>query len=392
MSVHRIIRDCILLNDPIKLIEMYNKLDNNMQKRTLSQVMNGLLGIKSESSYSKLESLLSQNNINANEVNNLENGIILIKYLLYAKDDVLSAISAYTRLKGLGKVRRKHISLVADYLYRIDRYDEAIDIFHTYIVPSWPLHADDLQIKGSYERVLNVFASRNSCIELHLPVYMEAKQCNPDGTFKDTDMKVNKICFSDDQVQGILQSLPKLIPVTYKKVDYVIDGANVLYYGSRDINTSSYIQLDNLIKRLHRDKPDSTILLVLHQRHFNFKPYMTAIKDIVEKWWKHRTLQICITPRGQNDDHYSIYHAVYCNAMVITNDKFLDHINKVSSLLKTWTHEMIINYDINSITGDIKFNWPLQYSRRHQRDDKYYYAPVDSGVNHWYVTSVNRSM
>ena len=165
--------------------------------------------------------------------------------------------------------------------------------------------------------------------------------------------------------------------------DYIIDGANVLFYGAKSA-VHAYQNIVNVIKMIPRDKK---ILLVLHQDHFKLDP----------GWPRHRCIEIkktlnvirdrCSilqTAPKINDDYYSLLCAtIRPGSLLVTNDKFRDHIfaqetEQAAELLSIWRLESVVEYDMD------RLYYPNPYSNRVQRDGNKYYIP-HATANAWCV-------
>lgn len=174
--------------------------------------------------------------------------------------------------------------------------------------------------------------------------------------------------------------------------DYIIDGANVMFFIERRITLHSYKRISRLLKTLqsyHHQWCGATpkILLVLHRRHLDppRKFRRAALAEI--KFWEqnNRCLDICCTPKGINDDYYSLLNAFpRPKALLITNDKFRDHIYRLSSkefnldLIRQWRAEKVIEYDMEPRDdGKVTLHMPISYSFRVQKSlSGDYYIPI----------------
>ena len=176
--------------------------------------------------------------------------------------------------------------------------------------------------------------------------------------------------------------------------DYVIDGANVLFYIDRKICLRGYARITKMLNTLAQHKPGCKMLLVIHQRHFKqpdkWRQY--ALNHVIG-WHKIPGLSVCRTPPHLNDDYYSLLNAIpRTSCYLITNDKFRDHIFKLSTkdhaldLIAQWRKEKVIEYDF--VNGEVEICEPMGYSFRVQKVNNSYYLPVKStaGSTIWYMT------
>jgi len=117
-----------------------------------------------------------------------------------------------------------------------------------------------------------------------------------------------------------------------KNYNVFIDGANIMFYYKRTINSDSYKRLNNIY--LHIKKMGYNPLIILHKKHKN---------EIF------KNMDIYYTPYGMNDDCFFLWMGLNTqNSYVISNDKLTDHIFKISNeeifyntLLKWITNSVI---------------------------------------------------
>tara|TARA_B110000037_G_C17108492_1_gene500861 strand:- start:1457 stop:2479 length:1023 start_codon:yes stop_codon:yes gene_type:complete len=175
------------------------------------------------------------------------------------------------------------------------------------------------------------------------------------------------------------QSLNKMINVIestkfnkYKKKyklfllnsDYniIIDGANILYSYNGNICNKSIKKLENLYNEciLMNLKP----LIIAHKRH----------KKILNKF----KFDIYYTPYNINDDLFIIYGSLLNNLMILTNDKFRDHIyhfknnNILSVDLNIWKSNKIVNYNN-------KLLFSKNVSHIAQKNENIWHLPLKNG-------------
>jgi hypothetical protein len=217
---------------------------------------------------------------------------------------------------------------------------------------------------------------------------------------EDKSSELSIIDFTPSQVNLLMDNLDaafkqkgaKVNPDLGTQYDYIIDGANVMFFIERKITLHSYKRVSRLLKTLqsyHRRTYGTVpkILLVLHRRHLDppRKFRRPALSEI--KFWEqnNRHLDICCTPKGINDDYYSLLNAFpRPKALLITNDKFRDHIFKLSGkeynldLIRQWRAEKVIEYDMEPRDdGKVTLHMPISYSFRVQKSPSGdYYIPI----------------
>jgi hypothetical protein len=114
-----------------------------------------------------------------------------------------------------------------------------------------------------------------------------------------------------------------------KHVDVLIDGANLSHLGKE----FDFSILSKLISKFN--KLGLRAKIILHERHNinieNIKPYLIR------------------TPTLRNDDDYMIYGMLSHNLMVLSNDRFRDHVKNMDGYTKCYVNSMRIRYYNNNI-------------------------------------------
>lgn len=114
-----------------------------------------------------------------------------------------------------------------------------------------------------------------------------------------------------------------------KNVDVLIDGANMSHLG-KEFDFSILPKIINKLKKLNM-RPK----IILHERHDininSIKPYLIR------------------TPMLRNDDDYMIYGMLSHNLMVLSNDRFRDHVKNMDGYTKCFVNSMRIRYSNNNI-------------------------------------------
>jgi len=307
------------------------------------------------------EILKSVINISPDTVgSNPELAIILIQYLTLT-DDFAPAVEIALRFTGLSaanpgpcRIRKRAVDLILHALYTKADWVSACDVILTFLVngPFKPTIEDLQPILFSCD---NPFIQRTILTwfvgqELYLPLNAQIKLSNaPAGL-----LQLNPVV-SPEMLEAIYNRLPMNPgqPVKYHDQEihtkYVIDGANVLFSSHNGIN-----KLDKIIDALTAD--GSVVTLVLHKRHFQQQGKMAKHlqKFLVLDSSK---VQLVQTPYGVNDDYYSIYIAMKNNGLLVTNDKFRDHIYHINPLIAKWYKQSVITFN-----NDGEFTMPYPYS------------------------------
>ena len=320
---------------------------------------------------------------------NIETAILVIRYLIMC-NKVDDAHDFYTDL-DFSMTRKRHAHLVMSAYIGMDgRIADALRYFDI-IYEQYNVEPDDVQPfliapipTEAKHYVLDKVIGH--------PLKFEISTLTP-ISYIDLETKPIKLDFTDVQRESLMTSMHEIfaqkgkIPEINQDIDYkyIIDGANVLFFADRKICIHGYRRITKMISSL----TDGRVLLVLHQRHF--KPtgkFKGAAFGEISKWEKNANVDICKTPYGFNDDYYSLINAFpRSNSYLITNDKFRDHIFKLSKkthsldLVAQWRQEKIIEYDFDH--GKMNFKHPLEYSFRVQHIDSKYYVPNKDAL--WYV-------
>ncbi len=320
---------------------------------------------------------------------NIETAILVIRYLIMC-NKVDDAHDFYTDL-DFSMTRKRHAHLImTEYIGMDGRIADALRYFDIIYV-QYNIEPDDVQpfliasiATEAKHYVLDKVIGHPLKFEISTLTAI---------SYTDLDIKPTKLDFTDVQRESLMTSMHEIfaqkgkIPEINQDIDYkfIIDGANVLFFADRKICINGYRRITKMISSL----TDGRVLLVLHQRHF--KPtgkFKGAAFAEISKWEKNVNVDICKTPYGFNDDYYSLINAFSrSNSYLITNDKFRDHIFKLSKkthsldLVAQWREEKIIEYDFDH--GKMNLKYPLEYSFRVQYIDSKYYVPNKDTL--WYV-------
>ena len=341
------------------------------------------------------------------EVTNSSDGVLAIQTLLLS-DALEDALGLYVRLVSAGQTRKRHLNLLIDYLVKQDKYEEAAELYRTYVLTHYLMDSDDLvtfmtapeEIRRSViaTMVNQPISLPESCVPTTLATQIKkATECplkliDFSPAELQTLRKILAVAFKEKGRSTEMESYLEFLaaqPVTDSRKTYVIDGANLMFYGRRKIDFSSYKKLnlavEQLLKRAER------VYVILHQRHFNLKrlrvksPELKQIQEFIAGWDSNSQVVVYRTPPGLNDDWYSIMAAHQTGAYLLTNDQFRDHVFKLSKkdynldLMAQWRKERAVEYEFRRGDIVVDFKHPLPWSPRIQQTEEHFYIPLDSG-------------
>ena len=324
---------------------------------------------------------------------NKETSILIIRYFLMC-NKVDEAHEFFTSLDS-SLTRKRHAHLMMSSYISTGCVEDAQKYFDV-ITERYILEASDItpfMVPSITTAIKHYVLSK----AIGHPLKLEIPDLVP-VYYSDLDSKPIKLDFTESQRDSLMSSMNEIfvvkgqVPKINLDIDYkfIIDGANVLFFADRKICLNGYRRITNMLTHLSCGR----VLLVLHQRHF--KPngkFRSAAYGEIKKWEANSNVDICKTPFGFNDDYYSLINSFpRTDSYLITNDKFRDHIFKLSKkthsldLVAQWRQEKIIEYDIDH--GNLVFKYPLNYSFRIQYIDGKYYVPnkaEGSKETLWYV-------
>ena len=157
-----------------------------------------------------------------------------------------------------------------------------------------------------------------------------------------------------------------------KKLDFVIDGANIGYYKQNFAKSPKHVdynQIDAVIQ--HIEKQNKSVLVFLHSRHFTKKMMPHWAEKIVNRWEEKGILYR--TPFGSNDDWFWMHAALWCgrHTFVLSNDEMRDHHFQMCAhrMFLRWKERQQVHFDIFG-GRKIDLFYPDMYSRRIQKLDE----------------------
>jgi hypothetical protein len=145
----------------------------------------------------------------------------------------------------------------------------------------------------------------------------------------------------------------------------IVDCANV-FYSSGGPTSVGFKYLQKVILSIEK-----RVILVIHKKYVKlFNTYITPPQNSV----------LFQTPYGENDDNYIILLSLYTDSIIVSNDKFRDHIANMNNDLFT---ELITNYvktHSKPIEYDVKRPEVVRF------DGLHYYVPIrQSPVSLFYI-------
>lgn len=316
---------------------------------------------------------------------NLDYTILLLRYYLM-KDLFDRALKYFMKMqsKFQPRMRKRYINLILAGAAPEDR----VALFLKYSAPYYESDGFDLGLMPGSLEVLKTMLHRNvhATVKYHGWSVVERPEC------------LKMLHMSEDDKLEVKSAFKKhlkrhQVPSFKNKIKYVIDGANVLFFKHRKITIDGFIQLNSVIMQLLRVVRGDELALVLHQRHFksssgsSFGRENTLLHKFMIDSWK-TAIQVVQTPRGVDDDIYSISIAVDNDGYIVTNDQFRDHVNHISPKLRIWRDEHGIGYDWKS--DGIQLHDTPELSRRVQmvqgRDVQQWLVPyVNSAGQHGWL-------
>jgi len=340
-----------------------------------------------------------------------ESGILLIRYHI-ATDHLDLATVLFHNLHQTNLTRKRHAQLLLQAYVNTNppQWSDAYEVFRlmidSYPIPGLigedvlPFFDPDPAARAVVTQVLDLILGQP--IQLGDGSIPDSWLINPllsvfsvPNTKEHPELSI--IDFTAGQISLLMDNLDTAFKQKGKMVkpdlschyDYIIDGANVMFFIERKITPHSYKRISRLLKTLRAYHQNTygvspRMLLVLHRRHLDppQKFRRLALSEI--KFWQNN-LDICCTPKGVNDDYYALLNAFpRPKALLVTNDKFRDHIFKLSSkesnldLIRQWRAEKVIEYAMEPRDdGKVTLHMPSPYSFRVQKGvSGDYYIPI----------------
>lgn len=401
------VHELFTLEDTAGLLEYY--LRNEKARPTMrNRLINYLLDRRDNGDVDALEhvrSILKLDGIVMTD--QLDLGVLLIRYHLAGKN-YDAAVAQYHALGD--NVRKRHLSLLIEYLLYVGRPTDAV-VLYDRLAQLYEVEAPDVEMffftgdPKVLSHVLDVVEKKP--LEFSEPVGY-VMTYDPAGPFAAGDYRLQKYKFTDDERSSLLVALESQMKIDASLLEladraihasepltnsqypwFIIDGANVLHHGDLRVLVHSYRRLLMVTEQC---AAQGNVIIVLNGRHLQLKQWgrhADEVADLLAQIGELAT--IYSSPRGFNDDYYHIWLAIRIpDAVLVTNDKFRDHIYALSPLLRMWRQEYVVEYDIPKPDAKAGASAarqplptlypPLSYSRRVQSDDQNHYLPYVDGM------------
>lgn len=329
-------------------------------------------------------------------------GVLAIRYLIYT-ERLSEAIELYIRLKVAGQTRKKHLMLIVKEMLLLGNFHGAAATYLTHIAGFYATDASDI------EMFLDAPADVRASVlkyHMHMPNVISVDAAlpydvipfcppvAPDGTVLELipllSSEVAELVTFVEAVAAKKKDIAKFrgYNKTIKRPDYVVDAANVLYYGEGVITINSYKRLQLVMSSL---ASKGCVQIILHERYCKAPKHFSPtdkryVIDLINHMETNPVVSLYRTPYGMNDDWFSIVSAIEHGARLLTNDKFRDHIyassigtDREHNLLSVWCKEHNICYTITKFNTVLNIEEPCSYSMRVQKSETAYYIPRNDG-------------
>jgi hypothetical protein len=363
-----------------------------------------------------VKQVIDISNIDVLQTDNTSLGILMLRYLVLS-NNLKQSVILYQNLLKSGKTRKRHLSIIISSYLKTGKIKDASKLFEKYM-DEYEIDEDDIyqfldasQIKTKYvEQILALVINKPLVFDISKIITEgnEMKITEFDPPKCPNDSKLRLIKFTNEELKQLNEifrelyrerkqerSYDKYVGFLEKhgEYDYVIDGANIMFYNERSITENSYKRVDVIMDKLTKmwEKPGKPkIQLILHERHFKLKKYQGKqgwnkksfrnVDNLIAKWMHMSHVTVYKTPVGMNDDWYQIISAVRgVKTVLVTNDQFRDHIFKISNILRIWRKERIAEYDISRDNRTAQIKTPLTYSSRIQFIGGNFCLPLSNG-------------
>ncbi len=308
-------------------------------------------------------------------VDNPELAIVFVHYLVSKEiPDTDTAMTIVERFLNPCRIRKRVVDLILQSLVRTENWVAACQVVQRYIL-NGPFNAsiEDIQPFIFYCKnpdILNILLPQFVGQTLYLdegnmnlvlaPISLQrfnlADEAMLNDLYQRLPMKPGQALPTEVEQQIDLKGLKGF--KGFKVPHYVIDGANVLFSSHDGLK-----KLHTIVENLHlmNFNPNFNlnfnieITIVLHKRHFQKNGQAASLKQ--QKFKKDIKMNIVETPYGVNDDYYSIFIAMKNNCLLVTNDKFRDHIYHISPRIQLWHKQTVISFN-----DDGTLNMPTPYT------------------------------
>lgn len=235
--------------------------------------------------------------------NTVSNNVLLTQYYIAIDDEehVLSMLLQF--------FKKRQLRLTIEYLISKGKVEFAWEL-HKKHMPKFEVEGADVQL------------FLGTCVQSQVFDSVIGKQIQVDLPSNTKDVSELKLVpFESDKLISFARTL--------QTTGIVVDGANVLYFPTQEITVESYVFLDKILDKLR--KTFETITLVLNHKYVN---------GTVRKWDKITLIQ---TPRGKDDDLFTLNYALITGSKILSNDEFKNHV--IDRDFKRWVDDNVIKYN-----------------------------------------------
>jgi hypothetical protein len=390
-----------------------------------NRLLNYLLDRNAETEATRVWKLL---NIDPLKVESEDWGVLSIRYLLLEeKTGIDNALSVFKVLFAKHQTRKRHLLLIIEKLIQTKQYELINKVYFQYwIRGKYTVEGKDLDLFLNITSVahrtellqtltrLPLKASNHDYFDLfrppvcpdggqlclipftpteqqHLLQLVQTVLIDAKSSIKN-DQHAKRRRVEDKEEQDVVEVESKINPM------YVLDGANILYYGERKITLQGYKRIEAVINTLLRHNSGDKIQLILHARHFKTKKDwklhdQNEMNLLIKKW--RSMIDVYETGYGQNDDWFAIRSALQHNSYIITNDKFRDHIYALApynnrfnlDLFAQWTKEYVLNYTVGREKNPTQASifQIAMWTERIQESEHSFYIPCTFGDGDWWI-------
>jgi len=151
------------------------------------------------------------------------------------------------------------------------------------------------------------------------------------------------------------------IPVS---INLVVDGNNILLTKGGKITAETLKFYHKMIKNIEHFE----YLIFIHQRHQKFLKGKIDFSKVI------------FTPKGFNDDWFTIFTAIFKQCYLFSDDLFRDHIYSIDTCYKSFDFKIFLDdYQVKSSSNYEKIIMPLNYSRLIQGNNTHIHIPAKNG-------------
>jgi hypothetical protein len=331
------------------------------------------------------QQILDQHKINSTTILEIPNstqwGILLIQYNLLLSN-YFESIKIYKLLSIHNKVRKRHLYLILDWLHQHHLDNLLEQLIQEELIPNFEIeldfviHLNHLKLKFY---LLDLLVGKSLTYEYNPTPLFQYRHVKEISTLKKQLIDVKPIQLNlQDELKNYHLYESEISKYNY---DMVIDGANILFSYGGTVCPIGYKRLNQILQTYPKS------LCILHQKYLNISRYRNKwyksqyydIESMIVSWQNKMIFKI---DEYINDDLIIILASILKQQPIITNDKFRDHLFRVSDEnFSLWLMDYIIPYNFNN--EYLELFYPLPYSSVIQKSDDGYYIPTTSEF--WWI-------